>query len=73
VSRVLSVSLGLLVGAAMGAGLVLLFAPRSGAETQGLIRSRVQDVLSEGRRAAELRRIELNERLQALKQPGEPV
>ena len=72
-SRVLNVLPGLLLGAVAGAGVVLLFAPRSGSETQDLIRIRVQEILSEGRQAAESRRIELTERLQALKQAGAPM
>jgi gas vesicle protein len=72
-SRVSNALVGLFVGVAVGAGLVLLFAPRSGSETQDLIRKRIQDVVAEGRHAAESRRIELNERLQALKQPVGPT
>jgi gas vesicle protein len=69
-NKVLSIASGLLLGAAFGAILVLLFAPRSGADTQQLIRDRVEEVLTEGQRAAETRRLELTERLQTLKQPG---
>jgi gas vesicle protein len=67
-SRVGSVLLGLLLGVAVGGGLGLLFAPRSGSEAQQLIRERVDAILAEGREAAELRRLELTERLEALKQ-----
>ena len=69
-NRILSIVSGLLVGAAFGAILVLLFAPRSGADTQQLIRDHVEEVLAEGQRAAETRRLELTERFQTLKQPG---
>ena len=69
-NRVLSIATGLLLGAAFGAILVLLFAPRSGADTQQLIRDRIEEVVAEGQRAAETRRLELTERLEMLKQPG---
>jgi len=61
---------GFLLGAVISAGLVLLFLPRSGAETRRLIQGRVNAVLEEGRQAAEARRHELTARFEALKQPG---
>jgi len=66
-SKGVCITLGLLTGAALGAGLVLLFAPQSGAETQGMIRERVQAVLEEGQQAADLRRQELTARFEDLK------
>jgi gas vesicle protein len=60
---------GLMLGAALGAGLVLLFAPHSGAETRQIIQDRVQSIQEEGRQAAEARRQELTARFEALKQP----
>lgn len=69
--RVLSIVSGVLVGAAVGAGLVLLFVPRSGPETRRLVRERLDAILAEGRQAAEDRRIELTAELEALKRsPG---
>jgi len=59
---------GFSLGLILGAGAVLLFAPRSGPETQGVIRQRIQEILSEGRRAAEIRRLELSAQFEALKQ-----
>ena len=70
--RIVNLFAGLLVGAAVGAGLVLLFTPRSGAELQEEIQERVQDVVAEGQQAAEMRRLELTERLESLKQPTAP-
>lgn len=67
--KVLRIMAGLLLGAVVGAGLALLFAPRSGADTQRLIQERVDAVLAEGRQAAETRRLELTARLDALKEP----
>ena len=61
---------GFLLGLVIGAGVVLLFLPRSGAETRQLIQGRVDAVLEEGRQAAEARRRELTARFEALKQPG---
>ena len=72
-SRVSDTVSGFFLGALLGAGLVLLFAPRSGDETQQLIRDRVEVVLSEGRQAAEARRLELTTQFVALKQPSKQV
>lgn len=60
---------GLLLGAALGAGLVLILTPQSGAGTRRLVQNRVQEVLDEGRRAAEERRLELTAQLEARVQP----
>ncbi len=58
---------GLLLGALVGVSLVLLFAPRSGPETRRMIRERIQEILDEGRQAAETRRLELTAQFEALK------
>jgi gas vesicle protein len=50
---------GLLLGALVGASVAMLLAPRSGADTQAALRTRVNEVLEEGRRAAADRRAEL--------------
>jgi gas vesicle protein len=68
-NRTVTVAGGLLFGAMLAGGLVLLFAPRSGAETQQAIRDRVQAIVLAGQEAAEARRIELTERFEALKEP----
>jgi gas vesicle protein len=70
VNRMLKFGGGLLLGAMVGAGLVLLLAPRSGVETRQLIQERIQDVLEEGRMAAEVRRQELQARFEDLKRPS---
>lgn len=67
--RSLKLAGGFLLGALFGVGVVLLLAPRSGAETQQLIQERIQAVMEEGRQAAEERRLELNAQFEALKQP----
>ncbi len=60
---------GLLLGMLVGAGLVLLFVPRSGDETQRLIQARVDAIRGEGKRAAETRRRELQAQFEVLTQP----
>ena len=60
---------GLLLGGMLGIGLVLLFAPRSGAELRDAIQERIDAILEEGREAAEVRRVELQTQFEALKQP----
>ncbi|MGD2207123.1 MAG: YtxH domain-containing protein [Anaerolineae bacterium] len=67
--RILRISGGLLLGALVGVGLVMLFTPRSGVETRRLIEDRVEAILDEGRQAAEARRIELTAQFEALKRP----
>jgi gas vesicle protein len=67
--RVVRMMAGLLLGAAVAAGLVLLFAPRSGAEMRQQIQERIQDILAEGREAADSRRLELTTQFENLKQP----
>jgi gas vesicle protein len=67
--RVVRMMAGLLLGAAVAAGLVLLFAPRSGAEMRQQIQERIQDILAEGREAADSRRLELTAQFENLKQP----
>lgn len=61
---------GMLLGVMLAGALVLLFAPRGGAETREAIQERIDAILSVGRQAAETRRLELTERFQELKQPG---
>jgi gas vesicle protein len=50
---------GLLLGALVGAGVAILLAPQSGADTQAALRARVDGVIEGGRRAAAERRAEL--------------
>jgi gas vesicle protein len=68
-SRVFRILAGLLVGAAVAASLILLFAPQSGAETRRRIQECIDDILADGRQAAEARRLELTAQFDELKLP----
>jgi len=61
--------IGVLVGALVGATMALLLAPESGEELRTRIRERGQNFLGEIKHAADSRRIELRERLDALRAP----
>jgi gas vesicle protein len=67
--RMLRMMLGLALGALVGAGFVLLFSPQSGAEIRDQIQGWFQRVVTEGREAAETRRLELAAQLEELKRP----
>jgi len=61
---------GLLLGALVGGGLVLLLAPRSGARTRSIVQEWLQAVWREGQEAAEAKRMELLAQIEELKSPG---
>lgn len=65
--RVINFVAGFLVGAAIGAIVVLLSTPQSGSELQVEVRSRFEGILTEGRKAAAARRAELEEKLASLR------
>jgi gas vesicle protein len=67
--RVFRMMAGMLLGAVVGAGLVLLFAPQSGVDTRRMIEDRIEAILADGRQAAEVRRLELQSQFENLKQP----
>ena len=67
--RMLRIGAGMVLGATIAAGLVLLFTPQSGVDTQQMIKERIEAILSEGRQAAEERRLELQMEFEALKEP----
>lgn len=70
--KTVSLLIGLLAGAVVGAAAATLLAPYSGAELQQRMRARVQGLIEEGRRAASARRAELEAQLEAFKR-GTPV
>jgi gas vesicle protein len=64
--RVLNFVVGFLCGVLVGTVAVLLTTPQSGSDFQAAVRSRVDGILEEGRRAATARRAELEARLASL-------
>ncbi len=68
--KILAFLMGLVTGAAVVGGVVLLFAPKSGKDMRASLRAWVDDLLEEGRLAAETRRRELEAQLAAFKQGG---
>ena len=59
--------MGFLIGMVLGAVAVLLTTPQSGKDLQQQTRSRIDSIIAEGRKAAEIRRAELENRLADLK------
>jgi gas vesicle protein len=59
--------MGFLIGMIIGAAVVLLTTPQSGDDLQKVARTRFDELLAEGRKAATLRRAELEARLTELK------
>ena len=67
--KTISFFTGVIMGGLVGATIALLFAPDSGNEIRGLIRDRAENLTSEIRQAVGDRRIELQERLEVLRNP----
>lgn len=65
--KVLNYLAGFMLGGLVGAVMGLLFAPYGGAELQDQIRSRIDGLLEEGKRAAAARQAELEAQLEAFK------
>ena len=63
---------GVLAGAIVGSVAALLLAPYSGSELQKQLRTRAQELVDEGKRAAAARRAELEAQLNEFKR-GTPV
>lgn len=59
--------MGFLIGMVIGAAVVLLTTPQSGDDLHKVARTRFDELLAEGRKAAALRRAELEARLAELK------
>ncbi len=62
-NKLLSLGLGLVVGAAVGVVAVVLFSPQSGAALRQNLRESYRETLADARRAAETRRAELEAQL----------
>jgi gas vesicle protein len=67
--RMVGFMIGIFIGALVGSTVALLLAPESGPELRGHLRARADGLLAEVREAAETRRAELTDRLQALRTP----
>jgi gas vesicle protein len=61
--------IGTFVGALVGSTIALLLAPESGDELRAQLRERGQNFVGEVRQAADVRRIELKDRLDTLRAP----
>ncbi len=64
--RAVKFLLGVLIGATVGAVVVLLIAPQSGEDTQQMITDKFESILSEGKKAYEERRAELESQINAM-------
>lgn len=60
---------GMLLGALVGGGLVLLLAPRSGERTRAHVQEWLQTAWREGQVAAEAKRMELMAQIEELQSP----
>lgn len=70
--RMFGFLIGTLVGALVGSTVTLLLAPESGQGIRNRIRASGAGFVDEVRRAADVRRIELTDRLEALRAPRAP-
>lgn len=59
--------IGFLIGLVIGVGAVLLTTPLSGYDLQKGVRSRFEEIIAEGRKAADMRRAELEARVAELR------
>ena len=67
--RMFGFLIGILVGGLVGSTIALLMAPESGGELRGKIRARGENLFNDVRGAADERRIELRQRLDAMRAP----
>ena len=70
--KLLGFMVGLLAGAVVGGVTALLLAPYPGTELQERVRTRVDELVEEGKRAAASRRAELQAELESFKR-GAPA
>ncbi|MEP7136761.1 MAG: YtxH domain-containing protein [Chloroflexota bacterium] len=67
--RMFGFLIGILVGSLVGSTIALLLAPESGEQLRGEIRSRGDGFFNDVRHAADERKIELRQRLDAMRAP----
>jgi len=65
--RALNFVYGILIGAALGAVLVLLTTPQSGQDIQGAAKEKFNKLVEEGRKASEARKAELEARMTTIR------
>ena len=70
--KLLSLALGLGLGAMVGASVVILFAPMPGSELVARIKQGWNETMDEARRASELRRAELEAELYQMRGKTQP-
>ena len=69
--KIFGFMIGIFTGALVGSTIALLLAPESGMDIRARLRERGQSFFGEIRQAADTRRIELKERLDTLRSPGD--
>lgn len=69
--RMFGFLIGILTGSLVGATIALLLAPESGENLRGQLRGRGQVFMNDIRHSADVRRIELRQRLDSLRAPRE--
>ncbi len=69
--RIFGFLIGIMVGAMVGSTIALLLAPSTGENLRNQIRARGEGFFTEVRSAADERRIQLRDRLEALRAPHE--
>jgi len=69
--RMFGFLIGILVGGLVGSTIAMLLAPESGEELRAQLRDRGQNFLGDVRHAADERKIELRQRLDAMRAPRE--
>jgi len=67
--RMFGFLIGIFVGGLVGSTIALLLAPDSGEELRAQLRERGQNFMGEIQHAADVRRIELKDRLETLREP----
>lgn len=69
--RMFGFLIGVMVGSLVGSTIALLIAPESGEQIRSGLRQRGQGFVDQVRSAAQSRQIELQERLEAMREPRE--